>query len=34
MFNTVSRPRNEQALRSNIQIAASMNGNASWISIA
>jgi hypothetical protein len=34
VFNTVSRPRNEQAMRSQIQIAATVNSNESWISIA
>jgi hypothetical protein len=34
VFSTVSRPRNEQAVRSQIQIATTMNSNESWISIA
>jgi hypothetical protein len=34
VFSTVSRPRNEQAMRRQIQIATTMNSNESWITTA
>ena len=34
VFRAVRCPRDEQAMRSHIEIAAPMNSNESWISIA